>query len=183
MAEDLLGIIRALSKKGWFSLETYNNALKSFGWFSHEMLDKPQPVPLSSSIVKLKGKACSQWVHIRNWPLIVKRFILDKDDNVLALGLKLHEVTERITATEYLEYEIQLLDECVLDYLDMRKQVRSEIPNLFKRPKPKHHFIRLAHSSQTKTFSSNDFTAPEVEIANVIGWSKLCTFRNFLEIN
>ena len=144
MAEDLLSVIRALANKGWFSLEQYNSALKSFRWLLHEMFDKPQQVPLSKKIGKLKGKACSQWVHMRNWPLLVKKFSIDKDDEVLALGLKLHEVTERITATEYREYEIQLLHDSVLDYLDMRKRIRMEMPQIFSKPKPKHHFIRLA---------------------------------------
>ena len=84
----------------------------------------------------------SQWVHARNFPMMVKKFIAEKDDKVLEFALKMHEITERITATEFLEYEIDLLDECVIEYLDMRKQLRSEFPEFFKRPKPKHHFMR-----------------------------------------
>ena len=143
VAEDLLSIIRGLSRLGWFSIEAYNSSLRSHGWLLYEVTDKPQPVPLKSSVAKLKGKACSQWVHCRNFPLLIKKFVLNKDEQILALGLKLHELTERITANEFREYEIQLLEECVIDYLDMRKQIRDNIPDLFKRPKPKHHFIRL----------------------------------------
>ena len=142
VAEDLLSITRGLSKKGWFSLEKYNTTLKNFGWLAYELSDKPQPVPLSRKVMKLKGKAVSQWTHIRNWPLIVKKYILDEDDVLLGLGLKLHEVTEHITAPEFVEYEIQLLEESIIAYLDMRKVVRSEFPDTFKRPKPKHHFMR-----------------------------------------
>ena len=146
LAEDLLSIIRTLSSKRWFSVETYNIALRDFGWFSYEQTNKPQSVPTSNKSGKLKGKAVSQWVHIRNWPLIVKKFIVDKDDSALALGLKLHELTERITAAEYYQYEIDLLDEVVIEYLDMRKKIRIDYPEFFKRPKPKHHF--LSHYSE-----------------------------------
>ena len=107
LAEDLLGVIRTLSWKRWFTVEDYNSALHKFRWYSYESSDKPQSVPLSNKV-----------------------------------ALKMHEITERITATEFLEYEIDLLDECVIEYLDMRKQLRSEFPEFFKRPKPKHHFMR-----------------------------------------
>jgi hypothetical protein len=65
----------------------------------------------------------SYWVHVRNWPLLIKAFIVDKNDAVLALGLKLHEVTERLTATEFYPCEVQLLKEAVLEYLDLRKDL------------------------------------------------------------
>ena len=79
---------------------------------------------------------------MRNWPLIVKKFISDKNDPALALGLKLHELTERITATEYYPYEIELLEEVIVEYLDTRKIMRTDFPDFFKRQKSKHHFIR-----------------------------------------
>ena len=142
LAEDLLSIIRTLSSKGWFSIESYNSALSKFGWTSYETGDKPQSVHTSRKATKLKGKAISQWVHIRNFPLIVRKFIKDKKDSVLGMALKLHEITERITAAEYYQYEIEILNEAVIDYLDMRKTLRFEFPEFFKRPKPKHHYIR-----------------------------------------
>ena len=134
IAEDLLSVIRTLSSKGWFSLESYNGKLRSLGWTSYETNDKPLGVPLSSKVAKLKGKAVSQWVHIRNWPLVMRSFIVERNDPVLCLGLKLHEITERLTAHEFQHYEIQCLKEAVLEYLDMRKDVRLEYPQFFKRP-------------------------------------------------
>ena len=141
VAEDLLSIIRSLSIKGWFSIEDYNTCMKRLSWSSYESSDRPMAVPVDSRVSKLKGKAVSMWTHIRNWPFLVKSFVADKADPVLALGLKLHEVTERITATEFRQYEIHLLKEAILDYLDMRKNIRLEFPRTFLRPKPKHHFL------------------------------------------
>ena len=143
VAEDLLSIIRALVQKGWFSIEMYNDALIRYGWIGLDRLDKPQPVPSARGVKKLKGKACSLWVHMRNFPLILKKFIRDSNDDLLHLALKLHEVTERLTAVEFLEYEIQLVEESIIDYLNMRSAIRVDMPDIFGRPKPKHHFIRL----------------------------------------
>ena len=67
--------------------------------------------------------------------------MIDSEDEMLNIGLKLHEVTERIMATEFLEYEVQLLEESVVDYLEMRRSIRSQNPDSFNKPKPKHHFI------------------------------------------
>ena len=142
ISEDLLSIIRALSSKGWFSLESYNDQLRGTSWKSHESPDKPQPVPSARRTQKLKGKAISQWVHVRNFPRIVEKFVLDKDEEVLSLALKLHELTERATASEFHPYEVDLLEDCVIEYLDLRKKLRLEHPEFFNRPKPKHHYLR-----------------------------------------
>ena len=57
--------------------------------------------------------------------------MIDSEDEMLNIGLKLHEVTERIMATEFLEYEVQLLEECVVDYLELRRRIRSQNPDSF----------------------------------------------------
>ena len=141
--EDLLSIIKALSARGWFTIDAYNERLRKLGWQSYESRDRPESVVSGGkSASKLKGKAISQWVHLRNFPVLIEPFVQDKDDPVLALALKLHEVTERVTAGEFYEYEIELLHDSVIEYLEMRKNLRSLHPNIFKRPKPKHHFLR-----------------------------------------
>ena len=79
----------------------------------------------------------SNYVHCRNWPLLVKEFVKDNCDKVLSLGLKLHEICERISASEFKEYEIGLLEEVILEYMSLRKVVRQEFPDYLNRPKPK----------------------------------------------
>ena len=83
-------------------------------------------------------------MHLRNWPVLIKSFILDKDDAVLSLSLLLHEVVERMVAAEFYAYEIDLLEEKVHQYLDLRKSIRLDYPNFMLNAKPKHHFIREA---------------------------------------
>ena len=110
--EDLLAIIRILEAKGWFTVVQYNKALERLEFTSYESSDKPYPVPVSKSVKKLKGKAVSNWVHLRNWPILIKRLTTDIDytDPVLSLGLKLHEICERMTATEFLPYEVDIME-------------------------------------------------------------------------
>ena len=140
--EDLLGVIRILSSKNWFSLEQYNNALIALGYSSHESGDKPCPVQLSSKVKKLKGKAVSNWVHLRNFPLVINRFVIDNEDPVLDLALKLHQLVERLCAYEFYSYEVSLLQDKIIEYLDLRKIVRNDHPDLLLNPKPKHHLMR-----------------------------------------
>ena len=142
LAQDLLGIIRILKDKRWFSLEDYNAALKQFPLSSQEASNKPQLVPSKNSVKKLPGKAVSVWCHMRFFlPIIYQNnWILDAEDSVLELAILLTEITQRITAERFEEYEIDVLEEVVIKYLDLRKLVLEENPCLGT-PKPKHHFI------------------------------------------
>ena len=81
-------------------------------------------------------------MHLRNWPLVIKGLISDYDDPAISLGLRLHEIVERMTAQEFFQYEIDLLEDKISQYLDLRKSVKDEFPNIFPHAKPKHHFIR-----------------------------------------
>ena len=81
--------------------EEYNKSLKSLKYKFYEASDRPVEVPTSSKVRKLKGKAVSIWTHMRNFPLIVRQFVKHQDDPVLALGLQLHEITERIFAQKF----------------------------------------------------------------------------------
>ena len=139
LAQDLCGGIKILSLKGWFSLEEYNNRLKKFKFSSYEANDKPQEIGKKSK--KLSGKACSLWVHARNFPLIVKDFIKDLDDEVLSFLLLLVDITARITANEFRHHEIDNLEQEVLKYLNDRKDIHEAFPDCMGTPKPKHHFI------------------------------------------
>jgi hypothetical protein len=141
IAQDLYGIIKIFILKGWFNVEQYNKRLRYLGYHSHEASDKPQDVPVKLKGLKLPGKAVSQWVHLRNFPLIMKSFVQDPEDEVLSFALKLVDVTNRITANEFKTYEIQILEETVLDYLDTRQELMETYSCELGTPKPKHHFL------------------------------------------
>ena len=147
VSQDLLGIIRIFSFKKWFTLEEYNNSLEELSFRFSEAADRPQGVPMSKKVSKLRGKACSLWVHMRNFPLIIRKYVNGERgaDPVLMLGLLLHEVTERLTASSFEDYEIHLLEEKIIEFLDLRRQIYEEFP-LLGSPKPKTHF--LTHYAQ-----------------------------------
>ena len=135
---DLLAIIRILVKNGQFSFDEYNEALARLEFSSYEKNDKPCQVPNTASlkVIKLKGKAIINWVHLRNWPLVVRMLIRNLDDPALALGLQLHEIVERLTA-----YELDVLEDRITEYLVMRAKLQMDYPTVMPKPKPKHHFL------------------------------------------
>ena len=147
LAQDLLGIIRILKIKGWFSCEDYNVALKRFPLSTQEASNKPQPVPLKNSVKKLPGKAVSVWCHARCFfsILSLNGWVRDPEDLTLKLALLLIDITDRVTAERFEEYEIDRLEDIVIEYLDLRKVVMEEYP-LLGSAKPKHHF--LSHYAQ-----------------------------------
>ena len=133
IAEDLFGILKIFVRKGYFSIQEYNIQMKRSGFLSYESSDRPQDVPEKGK--KLSGKACSLWVHLRNFPLIVRSFInnFEEEDEVLLLVLKLLDVTNRLAAVQYRSHEIDELEEKVIEYLNMRKKVHETYPNLLKK--------------------------------------------------
>ena len=73
---------------------------------------------------------------------MIKNLVKNPEDDVIMLGLKLHELVERLTASEYYSYEIDLVEEKLIQYLKLRKILQSQFPGLMPKPKPKHHFLR-----------------------------------------
>ena len=134
--QDLFGVIKILSHKGWFSIAEYNKSMAKIGFESN---DKPQEVPTNKKNMKLIGKAVSHWQHIRYFGMIVKSFVLDPSDSALELALKLVEITKRLRAEKFREYEIDIIEEQVMEYLDLRKTIYEEYPKLMGNAKPKHH--------------------------------------------
>ena len=137
VSQDLLGIIRILKVKGWFTIAEYNSNLKVLKYKSNEASDKPESVPESMKVKKLIGKAVSNWTHLRNFPLLIRKFIKDKDEPALALGLQLHEIVERITANEFRMFEVNVLEERIIEFLDYRQKLFTDYPALLGNPKPK----------------------------------------------
>lgn len=140
VAQDLCGCIKILSMKGFFTIKEYNEALQNHHYKSYEMNDRPQPL-IKPKAMKLSGKAVSIWLHIRSFGMIVQRFEISAEDEVLSLCLDLAEITERLSANEFRLHEIDICEEKIVHYLDNRKKVFGEFPDLLGSSKPKHHFL------------------------------------------
>ena len=140
IAQDLMGVIKILSCKGWFSIEEYNEALRKHKFKSYENADRPMSIK-NPKANKLQGKAVSIWTHMRCFGMVMEQFVKNMEDEILDFGLQLSELTERLTAHEYREFEIEILEERIVEYLETRKKVFNEFPGLLGTPKPKHHFM------------------------------------------
>ena len=101
VSEDLLGIIRILIMKKWFSVDEYNQKLSKFTYKNNERNDKPKNIPSKRTVKKLQGKAMSIWTHLRVFPFIIRNFVKDYQEPALLLALELLELVERITAPEF----------------------------------------------------------------------------------
>ena len=52
-----------------------------------------------------------------------------------------HSLNQRITATEFREYEVCVLEDIIISYLDERRELYEDFPDLLGTPKPKTHFL------------------------------------------
>ena len=135
-----MGVIKILSSKGWFRIEEYNDALRKHRFKSYESNDKPMTIK-NPKANKLQGKAVSILTHMRCFGMVIEPLVKDIEDKVLYFAFQLLELTERLMASEYREFEIEILEQHVIDYLDSRQKIYDEFPALLGTPKPKHHYM------------------------------------------
>ena len=134
-AQDLFGVIKILLHQEEFNLDDYNERLKNFPFSGHEAADKPHLVPSKGN--KLPGKALSLLVHLRNFPLIIKYLAGDSQNEIIRFALLLVDITLRLTAAEIRPYEISILEDKIVEYLDRRKEILAEYPDILGTAKPK----------------------------------------------
>ena len=157
--------------------------MKMLKYKSHEASDKPENIPESMKVKKLIGKAVSNWTHVRNFPLLIRKFVQTKDEPALILGLQLHEIVERITANEFREFEICTLEERIIEYLDARKILHTEYPNLLGSAKPKTHNLTHYPEAIAKFGPPMTYWTARYESRHRIGKSTAESAKNFKEIH
>ena len=85
-----------------------------------------------------KVRSCSgRLVHMRNFPMIIKHLIDDHENEVLKFALMLVDITLRLIAVEIRKYEIAILEDKIIEYLEARKDIFAEFPDLLGKLKPK----------------------------------------------
>ena len=62
-------------------------------------------------------------------------------DIILILILQVHEVVERIMASEIRHYEIGVLEESIIKYMELRTSICLDYPDLIGPVKPKIHYL------------------------------------------
>ena len=139
IAEDLLAALKILISKKYFTEASYNDAMSKLSFKNY---DAPEKISIKAS--KLKGKAMSIMSHVRYFGLILKKIpgldenIVNEDAFKLAISLSKH--AEKLMAPAIRNYEVDLLEEDIMYYLDMRADMFQEFERFMGRPKPKHHF-------------------------------------------
>ena len=132
-------MIKILVYKKYFTESAYNAALSKLNFKNY---DAPEKISMKSN--KMKGKAMSILSHLRYFGLILKKIPnLDEgvvNDDAFILAIELSRMCERLMAPSIREYEIDLLEEDVVLYLDKRAALFKEYPRFMNNPKPKHHF-------------------------------------------
>lgn len=134
---DLRGIIDALIKKNWFTLDLLNRRIASLKYSSCNIKNKPAPVSSSAGKKKkigLGGKAVQNWTLLQLFPLILCDLIINQNDPHWRLYLQLKKICELICAPKIHLRQVDQLD----DLLEKYFVDRQILPN---KEKPKHHFF------------------------------------------
>ena len=184
MPQDLLGVLRILEIKKWFRIEDYNRALKNMKFSRQEASSKPQLVPVIKKIKRLSGKAISQWVHIRNFAYIlyVNNWIQNEQDPVFQLAQSLARLTDRITSESFMLHDVYFLEESIIEYLELRKEVYAEYPTEIGKCRPKHHYLTHIPSAVVAFGPPTSYWTARYESKHRIAKSIIESSKNFINV-
>lgn len=125
-----------LISKGYFSLETLNQAIRSFPYTFTDKTDRPQPITKGFATKHtIGGNAHENWCLIRLLPFFLGECIPpgEKAWEVLML---VKDIVELVVAPKFTEETVYFL-ECKL--AEHRELLQSTFPEF--RLRPKHHYI------------------------------------------
>ncbi|KAK3911164.1 2,3,4,5-tetrahydropyridine-2,6-dicarboxylate N-acetyltransferase [Frankliniella fusca] len=118
----------------WFTYEDLNNCIESFPYSEAHRRDKPQP--FEEKFKHVKGKAWSIHILILLFPLIMKNFILNAEDEVWKCFLLLAEIVEILCSPTIHESYVPYLRGLIFEYIQNRIKL---FPTVELRPK--HHYF------------------------------------------
>ena len=136
---DLLSAIKILVRKKYFTEAEYNGGIRRVSMGSS---DRPEPVSIKSTVTKLKGKALSNLCHLRYFGIIIKTIVKDNKilgEKVFRSMIWLGRIVEKIMAPELRDYEVDELENDIIEYLNVRQELFEEFPDQMTNPKPKAH--------------------------------------------
>jgi hypothetical protein len=120
--------------KKYFTVAFLNRKLQQFSFAGTDANDKPPLLP--ENLNKLVGHAAQNWCLLRFLPLLIGRWIDDKDDPVWELLLILHDIVS-ITCAPVLELgQTAFCKLLIAEYVDMRRNLFKDCPL-----RPKHHYL------------------------------------------
>ena len=183
VAEDLLGCLRILIKRKFFSEDNYNRALFRHQYKDYEANDRPEKIDIKKK--KLKGKAMSLVCHIRNVGMILSYLDLPLrifEDRIFQFLMNLASIVERILAPSLRKYEIVSLEEDIIDYLNDRQEIYNEVSKGLNNAKPKTHFMFHLSESIAKYGPTGATWTARYESKHRVGKSLATSGKNFKNI-
>ena len=136
-----------INKEKLLSAEEFNSKIKNAKLSSRDARNRPKPFKTRAKNSKYEGNAGSLRVLSRILTTILTS-LLDLSETGKFL-VKLHEVSEIITAPKLTMYEIEeVMSQIILEYLDLRVEGITLLK--MSNPRPKHHF--LSHYSRSFAF-------------------------------
>ena len=138
-AYDIQAILNhIINKEKLISIEQFNKKLKKCQMSARDKKNRPNGFKTRASGSKYEGTSSSLRILSRIVTVVLSE-VLERSKTMEIL-IKLHDVSELITAHRLTEYEVlNLLHPTILEYLDLRV---SSIESLgFNRARPKHHYL------------------------------------------
>ncbi|XP_065645428.1 uncharacterized protein LOC136075912 [Hydra vulgaris] len=139
-SRDMYLFVKYFVSKRWFSFNNINRRINMQKYFEGDALDKPCEINKTSSTEKLSGHAVQNWVFLCLFPLYIGIYILDFEDPVWLLYLRLKEIVEIICSPKIDIQHIAYLQVSINGYLSSRRELFSSSKLL-----PKHY---LSHYPQ-----------------------------------
>ena len=183
VAEDVLGCLRILIKRKFFSQDDYNQALSRHQYKDYEASDRPEKIDIKKK--KLRGKAMSIVCHLRNLGMILFSLNLGErifSDRVFQFLMSLVSIAERILAPALRKYEVLGLEEDIIEYLNERKIIFEEVPKGLNKPKPKTHFMSHYGENVAKFGPTGATWTARYESKHRVGKSIATSGKNFKNI-
>lgn len=128
--------LKDLISKGYFSLESFNSAIKKFKYPFSDRTHKPQPIPkFYASKGTIGGNGHENWTLLRLLPLLIGDCVVENDKTWEILML-LKDILELAVSFQFTEDSFQFLDCKISEHRALLKEV---FPNFKLRPK--HHYL------------------------------------------
>ena len=125
--------------------------------------------------------------HLRNFGFIVKDFheINPRlvQEKAFSMILDLSKIVMKIMASQIREYEVSLLQQEIISYLNDRKIMFEEFPRFMSSPKPKTHFVSHYPEAIILYGPARNFWTARHESKHRVGKSLAVSGKNFINIS
>ncbi len=137
-AVDLVtNVIVNFVKKGFFSLEVFNDRIENFPYATIDRQNKPQITKIKAlTKYKVKQTACEMLNLLRLLPLMIGDLVRS-DDDVWILFIEFLEIMERLSAKSFNRYDLIFIQHLLDEFFENYGQIFEDA-----HVKAKYHFLK-----------------------------------------